>query len=120
MTLIRDSAQLLLRSSRTELLGVGKVESVDGIVMESCIVSSGQETTWILLWSPRTELFKFVKLFSGDGVEITGNSLVTLAQGETAWSLLCHIMVMKYMSVCSLTKYLYYGTHPYDCSKNWS
>ena len=49
---------------------------------------------------PRIELFVSVELYLGNGLEMSHKFVVTQV-GETAWLLLTHIMVWKYMYLCA-------------------
>ena len=67
-------------------------------VAEHSVVTLWGDIEWLLLWSPGTELFKLVVLYLGDGLQMAGHSSFTL--GETAQSLLIHIIVPNFMSLC--------------------
>ena len=72
------------------------------IILERCSWNSNPlsrtllgEIYWLLLWSPRTELFKLVELYFGGGLELAGHSVITL--GETP--LICWYISLSW-SVC--------------------
>ena len=52
-----------------------------------------------------TELFQTVELYLGDGLVLSAAMMLTF-RGETVWSLLSHIIVLKCMSFCQADKVL--------------
>ena len=69
------------------------------------------DTPLVVSWG--AELFELEELYFGDGVEMSDHWLVTL-EGETAWSLLIHITVLKPCLCVQLEKVPYIRVYPYD------
>ena len=63
------------------------------------VVTMWGEAIWLGIWSPGTDLSKLVDLHLGDGLEIAGDSGITL--GKTVLSLLIHIMILKCLPLCA-------------------
>ena len=100
MTLIKRLGMFIVQVFwETELLELIELFLRDH-EMAGCLVETlWRQTKWVLL-SSGTELFKLEQLYLEDGLEMEGHSAITLRE-DSAPSILTHIMVLKYMSLCA-------------------
>ena len=100
---------MVLNNHTSLLKSVGS----QSLLLWQSITEKTQEKCMPLEVSRHMEVFELVKLYLRYGPAMSGN-LVLIVEGDTTWCLLMHILVLKYMSVCSLTEHLYYSRCPYD------